>query len=228
MWWCLQFFPKLHRSLYFYTSICFFSSSILLYYHCKLRQLCSSLLRFLYSLCKWLSRKNLLDQSIKYPPLNTANFSLTWPYKVITKWYYMIFLCSTFQQNSTFPDCSYLKVWFFWRGWTFYSFLTGHFSLLSEGLYCHWSFSHWIVSFLLIHALNIKESVWSYYVLNLVGIEIYIQEIEVKLFSISTINWKSYLLNTAFIPLLIWSNIIWICQFLSHVLTSITLLRFFS
>lgn len=115
LWWYLQFFPKLHRSLYFYTSICFFSSSILLYYHCKLRQLCSSLLRFLYSLCKWLSRKNLLDQSIKYPPLNTANFSLTWPYKVITKWYYMIFLFSTFQQNSTFPDCSYLKVWFLKR-----------------------------------------------------------------------------------------------------------------
>lgn len=83
-----------------------------IYYHCKLRQLCSSLLRFLYSLCKWLSRKNLLDQSIKYTPLNTANFSLTWPYKVITKWYSMIFLFSTFQQNSTFPDCSYLKVWF--------------------------------------------------------------------------------------------------------------------
>lgn len=115
----------------------------------------------------------------------------------------------------------------FWRGWAFYSFLTGHFSLLSEGLYCHWSFFHWIVSFLLIHALNIKESIWSYYMLNLVGIGIYIQKIEVKLFSISTINWKSYLLNTVFIPLLIWSNIIWICQLLSHVLTCITLLHFF-
>ena len=41
-------------------------------------------------------------------------------------------------------------------------------------------------------------------------------------------NWKSYLLNTVFIPFLIWSSIIWIRQLFPYALTSITLFFSFS